>query len=124
TPCGQHAHYMALCKSINEQKKKKVVLKDSSSIYGQVMRSVETDKIGGKREFVVKILWKRLGPGAAAEVQRAIEFCDLNVKMNSILVSSFINPDEMQTTAFVKVKKERNMTEKELGDLILSRFPS
>ncbi|KAI3893856.1 hypothetical protein MKW92_013691 [Papaver armeniacum] len=79
---------------------------------------------GGKREFVVKILWKRLGPGAAAEVQRAIEFCDLNVKMNSILVSSFLNPDEMQTTAFVKVKKEKNMTEKELCDLLLSRFPS
>ncbi|KAI3902183.1 hypothetical protein MKW92_024595 [Papaver armeniacum] len=89
----------------------------------QILR-VETEKIGGKREFVVKILWKRLGPGAAAEVQRAIEFCDLNVKMNSILVSSFLNPDEMQTTSFVKVKKEKNMTEKELCDLLLSRFPS
>ncbi|KAI3935013.1 hypothetical protein MKW98_009932 [Papaver atlanticum] len=89
----------------------------------QILR-VETDKIGGKREFVVKILWKRLGPGAAAEVQRAIEFCHLNVKSSSILVPSFLHPDEMQTTAFVKVKKKKNMTEKELCDLFLSRFPS
>ncbi|KAI3935014.1 hypothetical protein MKW98_009933 [Papaver atlanticum] len=90
----------------------------------QILR-VETDNIRGKREFVVKILWKRLGPGAAAEVQRAIEFCsDLNVKMNSVLVPSSLNPDEMQTTAFVKVKKDRNITEKKLCDLLLSRFPS
>ncbi|KAI3917216.1 hypothetical protein MKX01_015093 [Papaver californicum] len=79
---------------------------------------VGTDNTGGKREFVVKILWKRLGQGAAAEVQRAIEFCDLNVKMNSTVVSSFINPDELQTTAFVKVKNERNMMEKEPCDLL------
>ncbi|KAI3893446.1 hypothetical protein MKW92_032068 [Papaver armeniacum] len=89
----------------------------------QILR-VETDKIRGKREFVVKIFWKRLGPGAAAEVQRAIEFCRLNVKNSSILVPSFLHPDEMQTTAFVKVKKGKNMTEQELCDLLLSRFPS
>lgn len=56
---------------------------------------VETDNIRGEREFVVRILWKRLGPGAAAEVQRAIEVCVLNVKSSSILVPSFLNPDEM-----------------------------
>ncbi|KAI3935015.1 hypothetical protein MKW98_009934 [Papaver atlanticum] len=90
----------------------------------QILR-VETEKIGGNREFVVNILWKRLGPpGAAAEVQRAIEFFDLNVKSSSVLVPSFLHPDEMQTTAFVKVKKGKNMTEKELRDLLLSRFPS
>ncbi|XP_026434615.1 uncharacterized protein LOC113332256, partial [Papaver somniferum] len=77
------------------------IVNSSSRRQLQILR-VETDKIGGKREFVVKILWKRLGPGAAAEVQRAIEFCRVNVKSSSILVPSFLHPDEMQTTAFVK----------------------
>ncbi|KAI3862408.1 hypothetical protein MKX03_013651 [Papaver bracteatum] len=100
-------------------------LENSSSPRQLQILRVETEKIGGNREFVVNILWKRLGPpGAAAEVQRAIEFCDLNVKNSSVIVPSFLSPDEMQTTAFVKVKKGKNMTEKELRDLLLSRFPS
>ncbi|RZC75659.1 hypothetical protein C5167_051139 [Papaver somniferum] len=40
---------------------------NSSSRRQLQILTAETDKIGGKREFVVKILWKRLGPGAAAE---------------------------------------------------------
>ncbi|RZC90518.1 hypothetical protein C5167_029651 [Papaver somniferum] len=106
-----------------ENLNQRFVANSSSQRRLQILR-VETEKIGGKKEFAVKILWKRLGLGAAAEVQRAIEFCDLNVKSSSIDVSSFLNPDEMQTTAFVKVTKEKNMTEKELCDLLLSRFPS
>ncbi|KAI3872746.1 hypothetical protein MKW92_000791 [Papaver armeniacum] len=89
----------------------------------QILR-VETEKIGGKREFVVKILWKRLGPGAAAGSPASHRVLRFKRQDELILVSSFLNPDEMQTTAFVKVKKEKNMTEKDLCDLLLSRFPS
>ncbi|MCL7035608.1 hypothetical protein MKW94_003858 [Papaver nudicaule] len=97
----------------------------SSSTQKCQILKVEIDTMGDKRKFAVNILWKRLGQGAAAEVQRAIEFCHVNIISNSIDVPDFENPDEMQTTAIVKVKKKkRNMKEKELRDLLLTRFPS
>ncbi|KAI3862409.1 hypothetical protein MKX03_013652, partial [Papaver bracteatum] len=69
-----------------------------------------------RREFVVKILWKRLGPGVEAEVQRSIEFCsDLNFKMNFVLVPSFLNPDEMHTTASsFFLSEEKTLLEKRM----------
>ncbi|RZC75664.1 hypothetical protein C5167_051148 [Papaver somniferum] len=50
-----------------ENLNQRFIANSSSQRRLQILR-VETEKIGGKREFVVKILWKRLGPGAAAEV--------------------------------------------------------
>ncbi|XP_058074280.1 uncharacterized protein LOC131223019 [Magnolia sinica] len=75
---------------------------------------VETEKLMEGR-FVIKVRWRK-GPGMAGHVQRVIDLLD--VKMTSIVVNDQ-NAEEMLTTAFVKVKKEMQMTEEGLQDLII-----
>ncbi|KAG9456163.1 hypothetical protein H6P81_000671 [Aristolochia fimbriata] len=76
---------------------------------------VETERVA-ERRFVVKMVWRR-GAGVAGHVQRVIE--RLDVQMISVVVNE-TRPEEMLSTAFVKVKKGMRTTEEELHDLITS----
>ncbi|XP_058079688.1 uncharacterized protein LOC131227874 [Magnolia sinica] len=88
----------------------------SSSLGSQryYILGVETEKLMEGR-FVIKIRWRK-GPGVAGHMQRVIDLLD--VKMISVEVNDQ-NAEEMLTTAFVKVKKDMQMTEEGLQDLVI-----
>ncbi|OVA20287.1 hypothetical protein BVC80_157g88 [Macleaya cordata] len=80
---------------------------------------MEIEELMEGSRYVVKIRWRRgCCFGVTGHVQRVIEECS-EVTMTSILLNDN-NPDQMLTTAFVKVKEDMKMTEEELHHLLMN----